>query len=368
MQNSYDVKKRSPFKRIGGILIIALVILTFVSKTIYNYNLPVVTGTLPLNGTLNKIETVREVTEWAKEIKIYTSDDGHVDEVFIKKGDYVLKDQPLVKLSETESRMLARKKNANELKQIDWEINNAELDLSKSKVLYDAGIIAQAEFEKQTRDIEALYAQKETLILDSKNLQKSGAMTLYAPNNMLVLDVPIHEGQELARDECVATCGLSGNFILNCLVSPDNDFIIEGDTCKVKNLSHTFEGVVTEVRPEKNKKKVIVRIQSNDVKFGETFEVEFEKKGVETHILVPNGLVQKDSNGYFLYQIKQREGMFGNEFYIQKLHVYIGDNDHEYTIITKGITFFEPFVLLSNKPLKEGGTVILENEGDFFAK
>lgn len=368
MQNSSDVKKRNPFKTIGGILIATLIVLTFISKSIYNYNMPVVTGILPLNGKLDKIETAREATEWANEIKVYTSDDGYVAEIFIKKGDYVLKDQPLVKISETEAKTIARKKNAHELQQIDWEINNAEIDLSKSKVLYDKGVIAQAEFEKENRNIQALYAKKQTLLLDRKNLAKSGAMTLYAPSDIVVLDVPIHKGQEVSRDECVATCGLSGNFIVNCLVPLDNDFIIEGDTCTAKNLAHTFKGIVTEVNPEKDKKKITVLIQSNDVKPGETLEVTFEKEGVETHVLVPNGVVQKDSNGYFLHQIKQREGMFGNEFYIQKLYVYIGDNDHEYTIITKGITFFEPLVLLSDKPLKEGDPVILENEGDFFAK
>ncbi|QHI73537.1 hypothetical protein [Aminipila terrae] len=60
--------------------------------------------------------------------------------------------------------------------------------------------------------------------------------------------------------------------------------------------------------------------------------------------------------------------MLGKEYYVEKLKVYIGDNDNENTIITKGITFFEPVVLLCNKELSAGDTIILENEGDFFAE
>lgn len=64
--------------------------------------------------------------------------------------------------------------------------------------------------------------------------------------------------------------------------------------------------------------------------------------------------------------MKQQKGLLGKEYYVAKLRVYIGDNDADYTVVTEGITFFEPIVVQFDKELKEGDTVVLENEGDFF--
>ena len=83
-------------------------------------------------------------------------------------------------------------------------------------------------------------------------------------------------------------------------------------------------------------------------------------------ILVPNGAVNMDSDGYFVYYIKKRRGILGDEYYADRITVYVGDSDNENTIITRGITFFEPMVLLADKPLSNGDTIKVKNEGDFF--
>ena len=85
-------------------------------------------------------------------------------------------------------------------------------------------------------------------------------------------------------------------------------------------------------------------------------------------MLVPNGAVNKDKDGYFLYVLKTREGILGKEFFVEKSIINIGDSNIENTIIEKGITYFEPIVLISNKLFLDGETVNIKNEGDFFVK
>lgn len=128
------------------------------------------------------------------------------------------------------------------------------------------------------------------------------------------------------------------------------------------------EGIVTKVSPEENNKQVTVALKSDDVTMGETFDLEFSKESTTSYTLVPNGAINKDNEGYFIYQIKKRKGILGGEFYVKKVPVYIGDSDDENTVITKGIGFFEPIVLLSDRPLSDGETVKVANAGDFFAE
>jgi hypothetical protein len=60
--------------------------------------------------------------------------------------------------------------------------------------------------------------------------------------------------------------------------------------------------------------------------------------------------------------------MMGKEYYLERLNVYIGDSDSKNTAIVRGITFFEPLVLISDKAVSAGDAIKLINVGDFFAE
>jgi hypothetical protein len=56
----------------------------------------------------------------------------------------------------------------------------------------------------------------------------------------------------------------------------------------------------------------------------------------------------------------------GEEYYLERLNIFTGDSDHQNTAVIRGITFFEPIVLTSNKALSAGLAVSLKNPEDFF--
>jgi hypothetical protein len=145
-----------------------------------------------------------------------------------------------------------------------------------------------------------------------------------------------------------------------------NNFVVAGDECKISNPDHGFVATVAKVSPTDMAKEVTVRISSDDIVFGETFDIEFAKEAAMAAVLVPNGAVNMDSDGYFVYYIKKRKGILGDEYYAQRVTVYTGDSDNENTVITGGITFFEPMVMLASKPFSAGDTIKVKNEGEFF--
>lgn len=355
-------------KTIGAALFASLLILIFVSKTIYNYNLPVVTATTPLNGKLNKVETAKGIVEWADTVEIYSETEGYIEEILVQAGDRVTKGQALARLSLTDEALSQNREKSYELQQLEMDIRNAEEDCSVLKKLYEEGAIAEKEYKEKERNLQALYAKKQKLLLDYEDTLEAEMLTVYATEDSIVSDIPVHKGQRISNGQLVATCGLSKEYEINCTVSLDNNFIVEGDDCRLENSSHSLDGIVTQIKPEENGKKVSVLIQSEDVDAGETFDVKFEKESSQSFTLVPNGALNRDGDGYFLFQIKQRKGMLGKEFYVEKQRVYIGDNDAENTVILDGVMFFEPVVLLCDKEIEEGDIVILENEGDFFVK
>lgn len=367
-KNLKDITGKVNVKTAGVVFFASLLVLTFVSKTIYSYNLPVVTATTPLDGKLNKIETAKGIAEWADEVEIYAQTDGYIEEILVKEGDQVRKGQALARLSLTDQALSENREKAYELQQLEMDIKNAEEDCGALKKLYEEGAVAASEYKEKERNLQALYVKKEKLLLDYQGAMESGMMTVYAEEDSIISDIPVHEGQRIGDGELVASCGLTKEFKIECTISLDNNFVVAGDPCRLENSSHALDGTVTQVTPEEDGKRVSVLIRSEDVSDGETFDVKFEKESSESFTLVPNGALNMDSDGYYLYQIKQREGMLGKEFYVEKLRIYIGDNDAENTVVLDGVTFFEPVVLLCDKEIEEGDVVILENEGDFFAK
>jgi hypothetical protein len=123
---------------------------------------------------------------------------------------------------------------------------------------------------------------------------------------------------------------------------------------------------VSRVKPSDRGKSVSITVRSGEVRPGESFDIVFEKNSAAAYTLVPNAALNHDNDGYFLNQIKRRKGILGEEYYTERLDVYIGDSDRTNTVIIRGITFFEPVVLRSSQAVVSGGAVSLVNPGDFF--
>ena len=411
----------------GSFSIAVLALLIFFSKTIYTYHLPAVSAVKPQNGTLDKWETSPGIANWAGLEKTYAPLGGIVREVLIKEGERIKKGQPLFKMEydrdealqklqetknnrvklELEIRKINLKLNQTagssdkevssyELELIDLDIKKAEAELSDAEKLYKVGAITKHDLDAAQTNLESLRLKRENaennvktdraaLLMDLeakkadlKNLdlqEKSYQEKLKEYDTYsvitssadgLLLTVSAEKGARINENELMASIGVGNQFTVECTISLDNNFVIAGDECELENSSHVLKGVVSSVTPTAEGKTVKVAIVSDEVTAGETFDVIFEKSSAVSYTLVPNGALNQDDDGYFLNLIKRRDGILGKEYYIERLDVFIGDSDSENTAIVKGITFFEPIVLVSDKPVTAGDVISIENAGDFF--
>jgi RND family efflux transporter MFP subunit len=364
-----EKKSRINIKSIGATIFILILGLLFMSKSIYTYNLPIVTAAMPVNGKLTKQEKVTGSVEWNNTANAYTEASGKVDRVYIEDGDRVMEGDIIAELVFNREDMSSSRDKAYDIESIDKDIRNAEEDREKKQALYDEGIVPKNELDQAERSLNALLQRREKAVYDyHENTAKldQTKLIVYAPCDGEVLTVDIHEGQRVNEGQLVATFGELDSLKITCRISIDNNFVLTGDECYLENTSHYITALVKKITPVTGAKEILIAMPADEVEVGETFDITFEKSSSQSQVLVPNGALNMDSDGYFLYQVKRREGMLGKELYVQKLRVYIGDNDDEHTIISKGITFYEPIVLISDKGLTEGKVVKLENAGDFF--
>ncbi|MCL1816434.1 MAG: hypothetical protein FWG43_02375 [Clostridiales bacterium] len=414
-------------KTVGGGFLVLLILLIFCSKTVYSYNLPQVNAVKPQNGRLSKLEMSSGIAKRAEIELVYTKVSGICGELQVKEGDTVEAGQVLLNMvferDDAERRLREIAASRAKLKidiqniylkleklgssggltgyegqNLKRDIAEAQKKLNDAQALYELGGISQRElmsaeealqnlFDKQDKITADYNLDEESLRLElqAKQLELSNLTLQEEPYNKLLADydayaeiiapvsgqllsINAQKGARLNENVLLAEIGVGQEFTVECSISLDNNFVLPGDICELSNSTHLIKGTVSRISPSQHGKTITVSLVSDEVVAGETFEIKFEKVSSTTYTLVPNGALNQDNDGYYLYQVKRRDGMLGKEYYLERVSVYIGDNDNKNTVIIKGITFFEPLVLTSDKPVEAGSIVKLANVGDFFAE
>ncbi|GHU08295.1 RND transporter [Spirochaetia bacterium] len=272
---------------------------------------------------------------------------------------------------------------------IALEIGKTQLVLQNARLNFELGSLSRNELINAENGLRSLFFKYEGEIEDLefsltaktaelKNITLAAEaageiLNCYRDNRIvrapaagIILSMAAEKGKYFPKNAPLVSIGAGSVFTVECSVSLDNNFVNPGDQCSLGNSSHILTGTVSRVKPSANGKTVSITLVSEEVSDGETFAVTFEKDSASSFTLVPNSAVNQDNDGYFLYQIKKRKGIMGDEYYLERLDIFIGDSDHRNTAVIRGITFFEPVVLTSDKILSPGITVVLKNPEDFF--
>ena len=213
-------------------------------------------------------------------------------------------------------------------------------------------------------DLENLRLSRETIRDRLANYRNNAVIT--APSSGVIYALSAERGKFFPENAHLVSIGIGSEFAVECTISLDNNFVSPGDTCELSNANHILKGIVQRVRPSSQGKTVTVNVLDDEINDGETFMVTFEENTAANFTLVPNRAINQDNDGYFLYQIKRRRGILGEEYYLERLNIYIGDSDHQNTIVVRGITFLDPIVQTGSKALSPGMVVSLMNAEDFF--
>lgn len=236
-------------------------------------------------------------------------------------------------------------------------------------------------------DLESLSIQEESTrrAHDRRIEDYQSRLNDFSENSLIMADIdgvivhlPVSQGQHVSANQRLVALGQ--NLVIEAEIPLSNTFVTVGSEAVLHNSAHTLDGVVTVVNPHEHAKRLTIEFvdflnseypaDSNNtlpnISAGETFTIQFSARSSESFILVPNSAVNRDGDGYFLNQVRRRQGMLGTEFYTERLRVYIGESDTEHTAIIRGITFFEPIALASDRPFTERETIRLRNESDFF--
>jgi hypothetical protein len=271
---------------------------------------------------------------------------------------------------------------------ISLELNRARLALNNARFAFELGSLSKNDFANAENNLKSLLykylAEAEDLELnltgETDGFGKSEAVRRghqghaqglpkqrehKSSGRGIILNLSVEKGKYFPENAFLVSIGVGREFFVECNIFLENNFVNPGDVCELSNAGHVLNGTVRRIKPTAQGKTVTVSVISGEVSDGETFDVTFEKNSAASFTLVPKSAINQDNDGYFLYQIKRRKGIMGDEYYLERLDIFSGDSDRRNTAVIRGIAFFEPIVLASSKALSAGNTVTLKNPEDF---
>jgi multidrug efflux pump subunit AcrA (membrane-fusion protein) len=292
-----DKKRKRSLKKIFGIFIVAVLALTFFSKSFYNYRLPVVTVTLPKPGKLSY--TVEDTTElsYSHISSCYADMDGRVTDILVKEGERVEKGQCLMKFKLAVS---------EELQDITAE---------------ESGIITSIGVKKGM----FVSSMQNTILYGLAKISEEWTAIIF-----------INEEQFE-------------------YVTKDSK-----PTLKIEGMKEVVAGEVRSIIPYADAKKsgyqVEILIRSETELAGKRASITIKKESTQYDTVIPATALHKDAAGYYVLVLKEDDSVLGNVYMAHRMSVDLWDSDEAYCAVG-GLPGDEYVILAATNKITDGSRV-----------
>lgn len=413
-------QKKQITKKLIFIFFGAMLLLTFFSNTINNFTLPRVETEYPVSGSLVKEVLARgEIVPVDSQCE-YTRLTATVKSIGARAGSQVTKGQLIMVLDSTEAMDAYQTEllNLNKMRLTLDKLNQeAPSDLNQTqyrkmaesrqkyeaakdnyaciKALYDAGAESRVSLktaEDSMRTCERDYKQAredmdqaiktsrreiqgavydlmgQQLKVDRLKRELDTKYELRAKCNGVLKEINFDPGTTTNSSKPLfVISNTDAGFEFKATVESDAaNYLAAGDEAEVslQSSSRQLQGTVTRLMNRGDgKSDVYVAVQAQDLAGGESGEAFINKSIGFYDALVSNSAIGKDSSGYFVWVVKERKGVFGNQFYVKKAVVNIGRSDNSKTAVQKGADSYQMIVsrVEDNRQLTDGCRVMLSD-------
>lgn len=296
-------QEKNNFAKVFGIFLGMVLLLTFFSKSIYNYRLPTVSVSRPKQGKLCfTMENTVEI--WYSHVdSVYADVDGRVKDILVQAGDEVQKGQCLMQ----------------------FEI--AGTGEVKDVVARDNGIITSIGVKK------GMYvsSMQNTVLYEIAEKSKEWIASVFVTEEQLEY------------------------------VDAESIIDIQVDDLK-ENFAGTIKGIVPYADQSRTGYRVEIAMFSETLELAEKqAKVTIIKETEEYDAIIPAAALRKDSAGYYVLLLKKEESVLGNGYAAHRMSVDLLDSDEAYCAV-RGLPADEGVIVFATSEIKDGSKVYYEGE------
>ena len=296
--------RKKSFQKIFAVLAVVLLALTFLSKSFYNYRLPVVTAALPRQGRLSfTVEGTSEFV-YAYTESVYADIDGKIREISVDAGDEVWAGQTLMRV-----------------------------ELNGTGEMYDV---------KADKDgiISWIGVSKGIYVSSTQNT------VLY----------------EIAEKSEEWVCCLIISEEQFEQISTESVPVLE-----LMDQNESLEGEISSVfgyeSQEQQGYKVNIKVRSADAPLaGERVKITIREDSELYDTLIPAAALCKDAAGYYVLAVQENNGVLGEGYKAHRMSVDLLDSDEAYCAV-RGLPTDELIVISSTSEIGDGSNIFYEGDG-----
>ncbi|HKW87423.1 MAG TPA: efflux RND transporter periplasmic adaptor subunit [Candidatus Acidoferrales bacterium] len=136
---------------------------------------------------------------------------GQVVKIYVKSGDHVSADAPLLQIDPSKQQAALGSQEAARNAQIAT-MQNAKVQFDRAQQLYDSGLIPKQDYDSAKSAYEAAQAQANSMDAQVKEQQvQLNYFQVTAPSDGIVGDIPVHVGDYVTTSTLLTTVDQPGN-------------------------------------------------------------------------------------------------------------------------------------------------------------
>lgn len=292
------------FAKVFGIFMGIVLLLTFFSKSIYNYQLPVVSVSIPKQGKLSFTATGTAEVSYSHMESVYADVDGRVKEILVQAGEEVEKGQCLMRFE------LAGSK---EIQEIVAEENGIITTIGVKKGMY-------------------VSSMQNTILYGIAEKSEEWVVALFVTEEQLEY--------------------VDGESTVNVQVTDLNE-----------NFTGTVRSVVSYTDQSKTGYQAEIVIHSENMELaGKKAKVTIKKESEPYDAMIPAAALRKDSQGYYVLVLQEEDSVLGSGYVAHRMSVDLLNSDETYCAV-RGLPADETVITASTSEITDGSKVYYEGEG-----
>ncbi len=299
-----EERRKKGFKKVFLALAVILLVLTFFSKSLYNYRLPVVETASPKQGELSFTVEGTGAFDYSHIDSFYAEVDGRVSGILVSEGDEVKKGQCLMRLK------------------MNGTGETCDVDAAKRGIITSIGV-------KQGMYVSSM---QNTVLYEIAEKSEEWACCLIISEEQMEY------------------------------VDPRSTPVLY-----IKSRNETVEGEILSIAEYAGQNqtgyKVNIRVSLDDAALcGEKVDITIKNESRVYDALIPVAALRKDAAGYFVFALQQDNGVLGNGYEARRMSVDLLDSDESYCAVS-GLPLDERVIIASTGEIKDGSDVFYEGDG-----
>ncbi len=301
-------QEKNKFAKVFGIFIGMVLLLTFLSKSIYNYQLPVVSVSSPKKGRISFTVEGRAEVSYSYVDSIYANIDGRVKDILVQAGDEVQKGQCIMQFEMA---------GTGEITEIVAENTGIITSIGVKKGMY-------------------VSSMQNTIIYEVAEKSEEWTIALFITDEQL---------------EYVEVNGTAN--------------------VEVEDVNERFVGEIQAIVPYANQSKtgylVRILICSEDMEIvGRQAKVTIRKDSPQYDALIPVAALRKDAVGYYVLVLQEEDSVLGDGYVAHRMSVDLLDSDETYCAVI-GLPSDEIVIVAATSEITDGSKVYYEGEGVYIS-